>query len=100
MVKSLPSNAGDKKRCGFDHWLRKIPWSRKWQATAVFLPGKFHGQRSLAGYSLWDSRESDMTEQLSARMLALAHTHTHTHARTRARTHARTHTHTHMYLLS
>ena len=39
------------KRCGFDHWVRKIPWSRKWQPTSVFLPGKFHGQRSLVGYS-------------------------------------------------
>ena len=33
----------------FDPWVRKIPWSRKWQPTEVFLPGKFHGQRSLAG---------------------------------------------------
>ena len=29
------------------------PWRRKWQPTAVFLPGKSHGQRSLAGYSPW-----------------------------------------------
>ena len=32
--------------------LGKIPWSRKWQPTPAFLPGKSHGQRSLAGYSL------------------------------------------------
>ena len=32
-------------------WIRKIPWKRKWQPTSVFLPGKSHGQRSLAGYS-------------------------------------------------
>ena len=38
---------------GFDPWVRKIPWSRKWQTTPVFLPGEFHGQRSLAGYSPW-----------------------------------------------
>ena len=38
---------------GFDPWVGKIPWSRKWQPTP-FLPGEFHGQRSLAGYSLWD----------------------------------------------
>ena len=31
----------------FDLWVRKIPWSRKWQPAPVFLPGKFHGQRSL-----------------------------------------------------
>ena len=38
-------------RPGFNPWLRKIPWRRKWQPTPVFLPGKFHGQRSLVGYS-------------------------------------------------
>ena len=43
----------------------KIPWSRKWQPTSVFLPGKFHGQRSLAGYSPWGRKESDLTERLS-----------------------------------
>ena len=42
---------------------------RKWQPTPVFLPGEFHGQRSLVGYSPWGHRESDTTEQL---------THTHT----------------------
>ena len=33
------------RRCGFDPWVRKVPWNRKWQPTPVFLPGKFHGQR-------------------------------------------------------
>ena len=37
----------------FDSWVRKIPWRRKWQPTPVFLPGKSHGWRSLAGYSPW-----------------------------------------------
>ena len=37
-------------------------WNRKWQPIPIFLPGKFHGQRDLAGYSLWDRKESDMTE--------------------------------------
>ena len=37
----------------FDPWVRKSPWRRKWQPTSVFLPGKFHGWRSLAGYSPW-----------------------------------------------
>jgi len=36
---------------GFDPWVGKISWRRAWQPTAVFLPGKFHGQRSLAGYN-------------------------------------------------
>ena len=43
----------------------KIPWRRKWQSTPVFLPGKSHGQRSLAGYSPWGCKELDMTEQLT-----------------------------------
>ena len=46
------------------------PWSRKWQPTPVFLPEKFHGQRSLVGYSPWGHKESDMTEWLNS------HTHT------------------------
>ena len=37
------------RRHGFDPWVRKSPWSRKWQPTPVFLPREFHGQRSLAG---------------------------------------------------
>ena len=39
------------RRHGFHPWVRKIPWRRKCQPTPVFLPGEFHGQRSLAGYS-------------------------------------------------
>ena len=49
------------RRCGFNCWIEKIPWRRKWQTTPVFLPGKSHGQRSLAGYSSWGCKESDMT---------------------------------------
>ena len=45
------------KRHKFDLWLGKIPWNRKWQSTPGFLPGKFHGQRSLAGYSPWSHME-------------------------------------------
>ena len=40
--------------CGFDPWVRKVPWRRKWQPIPVFLPGKSYGQRSLTGYSPWD----------------------------------------------
>ena len=50
------------KRCGFDPWIRKIPWRRKWEPTPVFLPGKSHGQKSQAGYSPWGHKESDTTE--------------------------------------
>ena len=49
---------------GVDPWVEKIPWRRTWQPTPVFLPGKSHGQRSLAG------SESDTTEH---------HTHSHLH---------------------
>ena len=51
-----------RKRCGFDPWVGTIPWRRARQPSAVFLPGQFHGQRSLAGYSPWGHKESDMTE--------------------------------------
>ena len=41
---------------GFDPWVEKIPWRRKWQPTPVFLPEKFHGKRSLLGYSPGDCK--------------------------------------------
>ena len=50
------------KRHRFDPWVGKIPWRRKWQPIPVFLPGKFHGQKNLAGYSPWGCKELDMTE--------------------------------------
>ena len=49
----------------FDPWVRKIPWRTEWLPTAVFWPGEFHGQRSLAGYSPWGCKESDTTERLT-----------------------------------
>ena len=52
-------------RPGFDSWIGKIPCRRKWQPTPVFLPGKSHGQRSLAVYSPWGCKKSDTTEWLS-----------------------------------
>ena len=52
-------------RPGFDSWVGKIPWRRTRQPTPVFLPGESHEQRSLAGYSPWDGKESDTTERLS-----------------------------------
>ena len=52
------------KRCGFDPWNGKIPQSRKWQPTPLFLPGESLGQRSLVGYSPWGCKESDRTKRL------------------------------------
>ena len=46
----------------FDPWVGKIPWRRKWLPTAVFLPGKPHGQRSLISYSPWVHKELDTTK--------------------------------------
>ena len=51
MVKNLPANAGDTD--SIPSGLGRFPWQRKWQPTPVFLPGKSHGQKSLAGHSLW-----------------------------------------------
>ena len=50
------------RRPRFDPWVRKIPWSRKWQPILVFLSEKFQGQRNLAVYSPWDCKELEMTE--------------------------------------
>ena len=47
-----------------ESWVRKIPWSRKWQPTPKFLLGTFHGQRSLADCSPWGYKELDMAEEL------------------------------------
>ena len=50
------------ERPRFDPWVRKIPWSRKWQPIPIFLPGESQGQNSLAGYSLWVGHNwSDLT---------------------------------------
>ena len=44
------------RKHGFSAWVRKIPWRRKWLPITIFLLGKSHGQRSLASYSLWESK--------------------------------------------
>ena len=49
--KEFACGTGDTR--GFNPWVGKIPWSKKWQLTPVFLPGKFLWQRSPAGYSPW-----------------------------------------------
>ena len=52
------------RRHGFSPWVEKIPWSRKWQPTPVFLPQESHGQRSLVGYSPWGCKESYTTDHI------------------------------------
>ena len=56
------------RRPGADPQVRKILWRRTWQPTPVFLPGKPHEQRSLAGYGPWGCKESDTTERLTHTM--------------------------------
>ena len=54
-------------QCGrprFNPWVGRIPWRREWQPTAVLLPGKFRGLRSLVGDSPWGRKELDTTERL------------------------------------
>ena len=71
MTKILPGWLSGKestcqcRRCGFDPWVRKIPWRGKWQPTPVCLPGDSHGQRSPVGCSPWGHKESDTAEQFS-----------------------------------
>ena len=57
--KESARKAGDP---GWIPWVGKIPWRREWQPIPVFLPGEFHGQRRLEGYSPSCQKESDATE--------------------------------------
>ena len=60
MVKNLPAV----QETQVNSWVGKILWRREQQPTPVFLPREFGGQRSLAGYSPWDHKETDTTEWL------------------------------------
>jgi len=53
---------GGSVRPGFNPWVGKISWRRKWLPTPVFLPRELLGQRSLAGYSPWGHKELDTAE--------------------------------------
>ena len=63
-VKRLPT----RQEIGFNPWIGKISWRRKWHPTPAFLPGKSHGWRSLVGYSPWGHKElerlNDFTSSL------------------------------------
>ena len=61
MVKNLP----DKQEMRVGSLGQEDPLEKERQPTLVFLPGKFHGQRSLVGYSPWGHKESDTSEQPS-----------------------------------
>ena len=61
MAKNLPAM----QETQFNPWDRKILWRREWLPTPVFLPGEFHEQRSLVGYSPWGPKDSDTTDWLT-----------------------------------
>ena len=61
MVKNLPAC----RRTKLNPLVGKIPWSRKWQPTPIFLLGASRGLRSLEGYSPWGCKELDMSERLT-----------------------------------
>ena len=68
------------KRLSLNPWVRKIPWRRKRPPTPVFLPGKFHGQRSLVSMvSPWCCKSWTQLKQLSTHACVCVYTHTHTH---------------------
>ena len=60
-VKNLPS-VQEIQETQVQHWVRTIPWRRKWQPTPVFLPGKSNGQRSLGGHSPKGPKDMEATE--------------------------------------
>ena len=68
MVKNLPANAGDSRDVSSIPGWERSPEGENSNSTPVFLPGQSHGQRSLVGYSPWDCKESDMTEQLTTQV--------------------------------
>ena len=62
MVKNLPASTGDTRDTGSIPGSRRSFGGRIGNPTPVFLPGKFHGQRILVGYSPWSHKESDTIE--------------------------------------
>ena len=61
MVKKLPAMWETQ----VDPWIRKLPWRMERLPTPVFLPGEFHGQRCLVGYTVHGVEELDVTEWLT-----------------------------------
>ena len=71
LVTQMVKNQLQCRRPGFDPWVGKIPWRRECLPSPVFLPGEFHEQRRLEGYSPWGLKESDMTERLTVALAFL-----------------------------
>ena len=64
VVKNPSANAGDIRKNRFKLWVGKIPWSKAWQSSPIFLPGESHGWRSLVGYGPWGCKGVDTTEAI------------------------------------
>ena len=62
VVKNPPANAGDTRGVGSIPGSGNFPGKGNDNSLQYFLPGKFHGQRSMVGYSPWDCKESGRTE--------------------------------------
>ena len=62
MVKIPPAISGETRDTVSVPGSGRSPWSTNWQPFPVFLPGKFHGQRSLVGYSPWGHKELGTAE--------------------------------------
>ena len=73
LVAQMVKNPPQCRIRGLDPWVGKIPWRREWLPTPVFLPGEFHGQGSLAGYSPWGRKDSDTTELLTLHSFTSRH---------------------------
>ena len=52
LVEQMVNNLPVMQETGFSPWVGKIPWRGEWLPSSVFLPGEFHGQRSLVGYKV------------------------------------------------
>ena len=75
VVKNLSANAGDSGDAGSVPAGQKDPLEKEVATHSSILPGKFHRQKSLVGYSPWGRKESDSTEPTHTG----THRHTHTH---------------------
>ena len=71
VVKNPPTNAG-MQETQFQSLCQEEPWGRKWQLASAFLPGKFHGERSLVGYSPWGHKRATKQQQQKSKFTGFA----------------------------
>ena len=78
VVKNLPASVGD-MRCGFNPWIRKIPWRRKWQPTLAFLPRVPRSEEPGGLQSMGVAKSQTGLKWFKTHTHRHRHTHTHTH---------------------